>query len=219
MTVLYIFYYVREEAMTKILILSLCILAVLNCSARVTHKADIDMEPFGKIGIITFEIINAEGVLDEMATDILYGQLKEYLKKSSITKLGKEEGFQGNGPDAFNDTEKIKDLSGKHKVDAVFFGKITVSDMNPKMRVQSLMQKSRIQTTFRMTAELKLFNGSSGELVWSGSTSRQGNASYDHFSTEITPVFKVSDNDESYIRFVRKLIYLLTEDFHSSVKE
>ncbi|MCK5219982.1 MAG: hypothetical protein KAR14_00245 [Candidatus Aminicenantes bacterium] len=49
-----------------------------------------------------------------------------------------------------------------------------------------------------------------------GSSYKEGDASYDHYSRDLNPDFYVSDKDESYRKFVRKLIYSLTEDFRSS---
>ena len=84
------------------------------------------------------------------------------------------------------------------------------------MKIKSLLQRSRISAKFRMTAELNLYSAFTGKIIWSGSSYKEGNASYDHYARDLNPDFYVSDKDESYRKFTRNLIYSLTEDFRSS---
>jgi len=204
--------------MKKIITILLFCIFLINCSARMTSPPKTDLSQLKKIGIVTFSVKNAKGVLDDMATDFLRRQLREYYRNSELIILPDLLKIFSDAVERGNINETVKKISSEHGLDALFIGEISVSDFIPDMKVQSLMQRSRIRMKFRMNAVLKLYSGNSGSDIWNGSSSNVGYASYDHFARNINPVFYVSDNDESYVRFVRKLIYFLTEDLRPGRK-
>jgi len=202
--------------MKNSVILILAALFAVHCAAGPATAPKTDLSGFNRIGILEFAVKNARGVLDEMATDRLSQHLKEYYKNAEIILLDNPPETFGEEPEEWSET--VRKIASENQLDVLFLGMIEVSDFRPDMKVGSLMKRSRIRTKFRMTAELKLFNGRTGKQVWEDSYSREGHASYDHFSKNINPDFYVSDKDESYMRFVRNLIYHLTEDLRPSKK-
>lgn len=173
-----------------------------------------DLSGFSRIGIVEFSVKNARGVLDEMATERLAQHLKEYYKNADIILLENPLDTFGEEPEGLS--EAVRKIASEIKLDAVFLGEIRISDFRPDTKSTRLMTRSRIGVKFRMTAELKLFKGGTGKQIWRDSYSREGYASYDHFAKNINPDFYVSDKDESYVRFVRDLIYHLTADLRPS---
>jgi len=202
--------------MKKAIILIIVSFFTLQCAVKSTAPPKTDLSGYSRIGIVEFAVKNARGVLDEMATERLAQHLREYYKNAEIVLLENPPETFGKKPEELRDT--VREIASAHELDALFLGVITVSDFRPDMKLGSLMKRSRIRTKFRMTAELKLFHGGSGEQIWKDSYSREGHASYDHFAKNINPDFYVSDKDESYVRFVRNLIYHLTEDLRPSYK-
>ncbi len=199
----------------KIVIL-IIVLFLFNCSASKVSPPKIDLVPGGKIGVITFKVENARGVLDEISTEILIGHLKKYYERSEIILLGKPEDLMLKEFGLNVSLKTLENLCREQKLDSILFGKIIVSNIRATMKVKSLLQRSRIKAKFRMTAELNLYSALSGKVTWNGSSYKEGNASYDHYARDLNPDFYVSDKDESYRKFVRKLIYSLTEDFRSA---
>lgn len=202
--------------MKKSIILIIVACFTIHCARGLTVPPKTDLSGFSRIGIVEFAVKNARGVLDEMATVRLAQHLKEYYKNAEVILLE-------NPPETFGEeseelSEAVRKIASENELDALFLGVITVSDFRPDMKVGSLMKRSRIRTKFRMTADLQLFNGGSGKQIWNDSYSREGYASYDHFAKNINPDFYVSDKDESYVRFVRNLIYHLTADLRPSKK-
>lgn len=199
----------------KILIL-IIVLFFLNCGTTKVSPPKIDMVTGGKIGVVTFKVENARGVLDEIATELLIGHLKKYYEKSEIILLGKPEDIKLKEFGLNVSINTLKKLCIEQKLDSILFGKIIVSNIRANMKIKSLLQRSRISAKFRMTAELNIYSALPGKITWKGSAYKEGNASYDHYARDLNPDFYVSDKDESYRKFVRKLIYSLTEDFRSS---
>ncbi|MCK5219981.1 MAG: hypothetical protein KAR14_00240 [Candidatus Aminicenantes bacterium] len=72
----------------KVIILIIA-LFLFNCSISKLSPPKIDLSTGGRIGVITFKVENARGVLDEIATEILVGHMKQYYEKSEIILLGK----------------------------------------------------------------------------------------------------------------------------------
>lgn len=191
-------------------------LFLFSCSTLKVSPPKIDLVTGGKIGVITFKVENARGVLDEIATELLICHLKKYYEKSEIILLGTPEDIMLKefGLDVSLNT--LKKLCREQKLDSILFGKIIVSNIRAAMKVKSLLDRSRISAKFRMTAELNLYSALPGKITWKGSSYKEGNASYDHYARDLNPDFHISDKDESYRKFVRKLIYFLTSDFRTS---
>ncbi|MCK4888292.1 MAG: hypothetical protein KAS21_06910 [Candidatus Aminicenantes bacterium] len=202
--------------MKNIIVILIIVLFLFSCSASKVSPPKIDLRTGGRIGVITFKVENARGVLDEIATEILVGHLKKYYEKSEIILLGKPEDIMLKEFGLDVSIKTLENLCREQKLDNIIFGKIIVSNIRANMKVKSLLQRSRISAKFRMTAELNLYIALSGNVTWKGSSYKEGDASYDHYSRDLNPDFYVSDKDESYRKFVRKLIYSLTEDFRSS---
>lgn len=202
--------------MKRIITIIIFCLYLISCSAKLSTIPETDFKNFNRIGVVAFTVINARGVLDEIATEILINHLNNYFKESKIILLEKpvdlvndEFGFESSPKTLIN-------LCKKNELDALFYGKITVSDLIAKIKMKSLLQRSRISAKFRMKGELYLYSESAGKIIWSNSAFKNGNASYDHYTKDLNPDFFVSDKDESYRKFVRKLIYSLTEDLRPS---
>lgn len=199
----------------KVIILIIA-LFLFNCSISKLSPPKIDLSTGGRIGVITFKVENARGVLDEIATELLIGHLKKYYERSEIILLGKPEDLMLKEFGLNVSLKTLENLCKEQKLDNILFGKIIVSNIIAKMKVKSLLQRSRISAKFRMTAELNIYSALPGKVIWRGSSYKEGNASYDHYARDLNPDFYVSDKDESYRKFTRKLIYSLTEDFRSS---
>ncbi len=202
--------------MKRIVTIIVFCLLLINCSAKLSTLPEADLKNLNRIGVVTFTVINARGVLDEIATEILIDHLKNYFKESKIILLGKPADLVNDEFGFESSPKTLINICKKNELDAFFYGKITISDLIAKIKVKSLLQRSRISAKFRMKGELNLYSESSEKIIWSGSAFKNGNASYDHYAKDLNPDFYVSDKDESYRKFVRKLIYSLTEDLRPS---
>jgi hypothetical protein len=198
--------------MTKKIVSIIIILALYNCT-YITAPPTVDLAPFNKIGLITFEIENAEGVLDEMATGIFLSQLHGSQEGVRIIEVGKKDEILKKIKSDSLDSDSIKTISKNFGVNAVLHGKITVSNIVPRINIRGLLHNVSIIATFTMTAEAKLFSARDGATLWANSTTRRGTAAYVHMTKSLIPYFDVRDMDESYRKFVRKIIFSLTRDF------
>lgn len=195
------------------IILLIIAFSLFYCNGSKKLRPELDLRDAKNIGVLTFKIENAGGVLDEIATEILITDLKRFYKRSKISLSGAPEDLMENNSSSDVSQKKLQDLCHKQELDYLFFGKVTVSKFRSNMQnVKSVLRRTRIGIKFRMEAELKLYSSDVGRVIWTGSSFKDGHASYDHFTRDLEPEFYVSDKDESYKRFVRNLLYFITKD-------
>lgn len=205
--------------MTKKIISIIIVFFIYSCASYLTVPPVVNLSPFNKIGLITFGIENAEGVLDEMATGIFLSQILGSQQGVRIIKLGENSDILRKINRDSLDTDSIKMMGKEFGVDAVLHGKIIVSNIVPRVNIRGLLHNVSIRTTFTMTAGSKLYSVKDGATLWTNSTTRRGTAAYVHMTKSLVPYFDVRDMDESYRKFVRKILFDLTRDFRSSKKK
>ncbi len=205
--------------MTKKIISIIVFFFIYSCASYLTVPPVVNLSPFNKIGLITFEIKNAEGVLDEMATEIFLSQLLGSQQGVRIIELGKNNDILRKINRDSLDTDSIKTMGKEFGVDTVLHGKIIVSNIVSRVNIRGLLHNVSIKATFTMTADSKLYSVKDGAILWANSTTRRGTAAYVHMTKSLIPYFDVRDMDESYRKFVRKILFSLTRDFRPSKKK
>jgi len=204
--------------MKKLMTITVFCIYLVNCSGTMTGPPKTDISVYPRVGISTFKLINVRGMLDEIATERLFFHLKEYYPGTRFVHLDAMPEISGEEQEPADPGEAVRRIAVENDLSALMTGEITVSDFRPKFKSRELIDGARVTAHFRMTAVLKLFNGRSGEQIWEKSCSREGNASYGPLTKKTHFDFYISDKDESYVRFVRNLIWSLTEDLRPSKK-
>lgn len=154
-----------------ILTLILFMLFVFVQMSAAFPGTDISLYP--RVGIVSFNISNEQGVLEKIATEQLTAQLRKYYPGTVFRLL--ENPMMMNGEDMEPETlrESVRRIATENDLDAVFMGEITITDFRPMINFERPKRYFGIRSIFRMTAVLRLYNAQSGKQIWENTCSRR----------------------------------------------
>ena len=176
----------------------------------------VDLISHGNIGLISFSTENAEGELNEIATQrflqivtqsqrgvqlIELGNLDEIMKKIGKTRL---------------DQETVKAIGQYFNVTAVFSGKINISDVKPQVSLDTLIKSLGVSATFNITLTSRFYSTETGATLWTNSVYRKDSLANMSMIEGGIPSFNVKDEEETYKVLIQDMIYLMTRDFRQT---
>ena len=192
------------------------LLFLYSCAPVVLGPPEVDLLPFEKIGIISFSVENARGQLDEIASQFFLEELTRYQRDIQVIELGTLEKVLAKIGKENLDQEALRKIGETFGVRSLFFGRIVISDVKPKIDIGALIRSMRVRASFTMAASCRLYRTKSGATAWTDSALRKGTLAYVHIGKNLVPYFDIRDQDETYKDFVRSLIHRLTRDFRPS---
>lgn len=208
----------RKSAFVLILIMFLGCSLFTGCSKYryVLVPPAVDLISHGNIGLISFSTENAEGDLNEIATQrflqivtqsqrgvqlIELGELEEVMRKIGITRL---------------DQETVKAIGQYFDVEAVFSGKINISDVKPQVSLGSLIKSLGVSATFTISMTSRFYSTESGATLWTNSVIRKDSLANMSMIEGGIPSFNVKDEEETYKILIQDMVYSLTRDFRQT---
>jgi hypothetical protein len=194
----------------------LIILLFIGCSRTmlVSVPPAVDLETYGNIGLISFSTENAEGQLDEMATQRFLQVITQFQRGAQLIELGTldEVLSQVNRPSL--DQEAVKAIGQNFNVKGVFVGKISISDVKPQVSIGALVRSMGISASFTISMTSRLYLTSSGATSWTESVRWKDSLANLSLSDNALPSFNVRDQNETYQSLIEQMVYELTRDFH-----
>ena len=195
--------------------LVLIILLFIGCSRTmlVSVPPAVDLEPYGNIGLISFSTENAKGQLDEMATQRFLQVITQYQRGSQLIELGTLDEVlnQVNRPSL--DQEAVKAIGQYFNIKGVFVGKISISDVKPKVSIGALVKSMGISASFTISMTSRLYSTTTGATSWTDSVRWKDSLANLSLSDNALPSFNVRDQNEAYQSLIEQMIYELTRDF------
>lgn len=161
----------------------------------------MDLAPRAPIGLVMFTIENAQGSLDELATQRFAEFVLDGQPGIELLELGSQ-------PERV-DGAAARRLGEEHGVRAVFVGHIVVSDVRPRV---SLSGGLRAVAEASVSMTVRLLSAESGGTLWTQSAATResvGGVRIEGGHVE----FGASDPDEAYGELVNRLVLRLTGDF------
>jgi len=191
----------------------LILFMTIGCSPTVWFPPEIDLIPYEQIGLISFSIENAEGQLDEMATQIFLEEITRFQRGVQVVELGTLDQVLSKINKESLDQDAVLAIGENFGLTAFFHGKIKVSDVKPQVDISFLMRSMNVQASFNISATSRLFSTETGATLWTDSAFRNAALAYLSIQQGGIPFFDVRDQDEAYRRLVERLIHELTRDF------
>jgi hypothetical protein len=168
---------------------------------RVLVPPRLDLAPRAPIGLVTFTIENAQGSLQELATQRFAQQVLDGQPGIELLELGEQ-------PERV-DAAVARRLGQEHGVRAVFVGHIVVSDVRPRVSLSGGLRASA-EASVAMT--VRLLSTESGGTVWTESAAtREAVAALGVAGGRV--VFGADDPAEAYGDLVDRLVFRLTGAF------
>lgn len=202
--------------MVKKALIPILLSMTLSCAPLVVVPPEIDLMPLEQIGLITFEVENAEGALHEIATQRFIEEIQEGQQGIRIVELGTMRDVLAKSRGNAIDPQTAADIGEAFGVSAFFLGKITVSDVRPKFDISAVVKSLRIQATFDMSMSARLIDVDGGATLWTHSVDRSSNLAFLHLSEGMVPHFDVKDQSKAYRELISQMVWSLTRDFRPS---
>ncbi len=198
--------------MKKILLVLILFMAI-DCGPMVWFPPEIDLIPYEQLGLISFSIENAEGQLDEMATQLFLQEITRFQRGAQVVELGTiDEALERINKESLDQEAAV--AIGEHcGVTAFFSGKIKVSDVKPQVDISSLMRNMSVRASFNISVTSRLYSTETGATLWTDSAFRNATLAYLSMGQDQIPYFDIRDQDEAYRRLIERLIHELTRDF------
>lgn len=203
----------RDERVKRLAIVFLVIglSASAACSSKVLMPPRVDLTAQHRVGLVSFTIENAQGSLNELATErfmthVLGGQPGiEVLELGDAETLLAEIGESQLGPRA---AQRIGDAYGTN---AVFFGHLIVSDVKPR-GVLAGLNFPHVEANVTVEIRARLLSTESGGTIWSNSARATETVGQVGLAGGV-PYFSAEDPNDAYGRLVDHLVYAVTADF------
>jgi hypothetical protein len=180
------------------------VLATLTSTACASHRVllppQLDLVPFGSVGLVKFSVEGARGGLGELVTQ----RFEEYV-------LGAQRGIEVQG---FATSDSGAALGGARGVPVVFLGHLRVSNVKPSGGVFAFAM-ARVEATLSAELSVELRSTKTGGTLWRASATRTEKVG------ELTlvggiPEFSARDPDDAYGHLVSRLVYAVTWDLRST---
>jgi hypothetical protein len=177
---------------------------------RVLVPPRLDLQPYGKVALVTFSVENAKGSLHELATqrfaeEILNGQSGiELLEVGNLDSLMRRVGETEFGP------ASAQALGPERDVPAVFVGHLTVSNVKPSGGVLGVGVPF-VNATVSVELLVRLINTKTGGTLWRSSAA----ASQKVGSVALVggvPNFSAKNPNDAYGELVNNLVWRVTYD-------
>lgn len=176
---------------------------------RVAVPPRLELAPYQRVGLATFTIENAQGDLDEYATQRFAEHLLSAQTGFELLELGEQTALLAEAGSARMDAAAVRAIGDRYGVPALFVGHIVVSDVKPRA---SLLESFGLSAEVSVRLVVRLVSAESGGTLWTQSaraTETVAGISLNGGS----PVFAAQDPNEAYGDLVSHLVYAVTHDF------
>ena len=181
--------------------LGLATLASAACAShRVLVPPQLNLVPYGSVGLVKFSFEGARGGLGELVTQ----RFEEYV-------LAAQRGIEVQ---RFSTSDSSAALGGARGVPVVFLGHLRVSNVKPSGGLVGLAT-GHVEGTVSAELSVELRSTKTGGTVWRSSASRTEKVGELTLAGGV-PDFSARDPDEAYGHLVNRLVYAVTWDLRST---
>jgi hypothetical protein len=179
----------------------LAALAGAGCAShRVLLPPQLDLVPYGSVGVVAFSAENAKGALGDLVTR----RFEEYT-------LAAQKGIEVQD---FPTADSSAALGGARGVPAVFLGHLKVSKVKPTSGLLRLAT-GHVEATVSAELEVELRSTKTGGTLWRSSAAATERVGELTLSGGV-PEFSARDPNDAYGRLVNRLVYSVTWDMRST---
>ena len=203
----------RKAMLKKSSFVFIVMILFFGCGPVVLIPPEIDLIPFERVGLISFSLENAAGRIDEIATQRFLQEIIFHQRGVQIIELGTIDevlakiGESGIGPDT------AAAIGEQFEVTSFFYGKVSVSDVRPKIDINPFIKGMRVQAVFSISATARFLSTETGVTLWTDSVQMEDSLAYMSMGHGQVPYFDLRDQEDAYRELIESLIHELTKDF------
>jgi hypothetical protein len=180
------------------------LVATLSGAACASHRVlvppQLDLVPYGSVGLVTFTAENARGALGSLVTR----RFEEYM-------LAAQRGIEVQ---EFATSDSAAALGGARGVPVVFLGHLKVSNVKPSGGLLGLTL-AHVEATVSAELSVELRSTKTGGTLWRASAERTEKVGELSIVGGV-PEFSARDANEAYGHLVDRLVYAVTWDLRST---
>lgn len=174
---------------------------------RVQVPPRLDLIPYQRVGLVLFTVENAEGSLQDFATQ-RFGEAVLGAQRIELLELGDQSALIEQGRPPRYGAAAAMAIGQARDVPAVFVGHLVVSNVKPKA---SLSDLARMRAEVDVSLAVRLLSTASGATVWSRSSRATATVAELTLSGGL-PRFGARDPEEAYGELVDRLVRQVTRD-------
>lgn len=183
------------------------------CGPVVLVPPEVDLIPFERVGLISFSLENAEGRINEIATQRFLQEITFHQRGVQIIELGTMEDVLERIDKSAIDPEASAAIGKEFGITSFFYGKVVVSDVRPRIDISALIKSMRVQAVFSISATVRFLSTETGATLWTDSVLREDSLAYLSMEQGRIPYFDLRDQEEAYRELIERLVHALTRDF------
>lgn len=206
------------RAMHRVGLVPLFILAAGGCgSNKVLAPPQLDLQPYGRLAIVTFTVENAKGSLHELATERFTEAVLAAQPGIEVLELGTQDTLLRRVGEQQLGLAAAQELGRQRGVGAVFAGHLVITNPQASGGLGGLVTP-HLEATVRADLSVRLLSARSGGTVWRSSawaTHKVGQVQVVNGTLD----FMAKDPEKAYGSMINRLVELVTEDMRSTWQE
>ena len=191
----------------------LTVLAIGACRTTVLVPAQVDLQRYGTIGIVTFSA-NGEGAeLAELGSREFMAAVQQAQPGVPILELGDADALLAAVKREALDPETVRVIGRKYGVDAIILGHLDLERVRPKVKLGSLADSLNARAEVQGTLNARILQSRSGATIWTESARGAETVAHLGLAKGSLPSFGMGDPEQAYGALVRGLVVRATGDF------
>ena len=198
----------------SILAISIFILAGCSHTEKILIPPNMDLRPYGTIGIIEFSA-NAKRDLKEFATQEYIQTVQAAQPGVRILELGGKDRLLKKVGQRQLDPAAVRAIGSAYRVDVLVYGQLSVSEPKANVRLSSTWESMQAGADIEASLMTKLWETDSGVTLWTKSSSTSESVARIKADTSGNISFGATNPEHTYSKLVPRLVHANTTDFRS----
>jgi hypothetical protein len=196
------------------LLFSAFLVMLLACAhkEKVLVPPRVDLKTYPSIGVIEFST-NAEDTLKPYVTQSFIENIQSAQPGTRILELGDMDHLLRSLGHSQLNPETIQSIGKKYSVDAVILGHLQISQIKPKIRVNTAVKSLNARAYIEAALKTRILETNRGATCWTRASTGTTQVARINLMEDGPFGVGISDPKEKYGKLVPKLVYVNTMDF------
>jgi hypothetical protein len=182
------------------------------CGKKVMVPPRVDLAEHPTVGVIAFSIEDGDTVLAQMATERFTQHLLDSYRGLEVFELGDTDELLGEAGRRRLDDRAARDIGDEYGVDAIFVGRLQVSDIKPAVSLLGIANP-QVRAKVSVSLSVRMIDTQAGATTWRNSIRQEADvASLALIQGHVSG--GAGDPNEAYRDLVESLVWEVTRDFY-----
>ncbi len=172
----------------------------------------VDLAEYRTIGIVEFAS-NQQGPLPRYTSEQFLAAIQSSQPGVRVVELGPENQVLNDIGHHSLDFRAIREIGAKYGVDAVFTGRLDLSQLKPKVNLSNPLASLKVRADVEASLVARVLETQSGATAWTGSSSGTAPVASAGINQLGRGVLSASSPEDAYGELVNGLVQDVTGDF------